>query len=423
MSEPIKVKSISQSELKHLFNKNIFAIPDLQREFIWTKKKIVTLLDSIKKHYPIGSFLICKIPVSKAKGIKESAALPKFDEKNNRECYLVVDGQQRLSVIYSVMFGKPLHNQRYQDAIDARTICLSKREKNESEFEFYDMTKGKNITLHDILSDNVEKKHQKDRRVIECKRAFDKYTYPFIFINEFDQEKMEEAFIRLNTGGTSLSTLDRIFAEAYHKDTDLRRHCNHLVIHELSRGFESTDQGFIVKAIAVNLGQRDFVSSSIHTFAKKLSNPRNSYHIEYKKKHKKIFDSIKLAADFLTKRFRNAYYIPYPIMLTILSVFYYNNNNRNPASSQVKEIERWFWTTAFARRYSGSNQKDNLINDAGEMKKLAESEKYAIKLEGKHPVEEISVKKILQTRYNKRGAIKNAFFCYLLSKRPREFKN
>lgn len=54
MKEPIDIKKISFEELKDLLKKRIFAIPEIQREFVWTKVKIIDLLDSIKKHYPIA---------------------------------------------------------------------------------------------------------------------------------------------------------------------------------------------------------------------------------------------------------------------------------------------------------------------------------------------------------------------------------
>jgi len=41
----------------------------------------------------------------------------------------------------------------------------------------------------------------------------------------------------------------------------------------------------------------------------------------------------------------------------------------NLLENQIKEIERWFWTTGFTRRYSGSNQRYNLLNDAEENEK------------------------------------------------------
>ncbi|MBU4221016.1 MAG: DUF262 domain-containing protein [Euryarchaeota archaeon] len=423
--KPIRVQPISFEELKKFFDKRIFAIPKIQRDFVWTKKKIVNLLDSIKKHYPIGSFLICEIPSRKHKNIREGTALPSFDPINDT-CYLVIDGQQRLSVLYNLIYGNRIKTNRYQIPLDFNSICLSQRQNKESEFEFYDTEKRNYIKLHDILKEKANYFNHsklKERRIRDCISAFESYSFPFIFIDGFDKEMMEEAFIRLNTGGTTLDTVDKLFTKAYHKDTDLRAHINNLMAHGLKDGFQYIDKIHIVKSIAANIGQRDFVGSNLNSFAKKISNPREKYHDDYKKKRMEIERSIQRAADLLTGKFTNASYIPYPAMLSILSIFFFENDNYSASDKQIKEIERWFWVTGFAQRYSGSKQRDNLINDSEEMKKLARSEDYELDLEGKQRLIEVSVKHLLKVKYTNRGTLRNTFFCYLISKQPREFYN
>ena len=422
-NKPIAVKSIKFPLLKKWFDKKIFAVPDIQREFVWGKLKIVKLLDSISKHYPIGSFLICRIPANKHKRIREGVVLPHFAPYKNKECFLVVDGQQRLSVIYSVIKGTKIHTERYKDPIIAEDICLSHRSDQESGFEFYTKDSKENIRLTDILSNKEYLASKKKGPIKECKKAFDSYSFPFIFVDGFDEKKMKEAFIRLNTGGTSLSTVDKIFAEAYHKDTDLRAHINNLVEHELKKGYQYIEKGHIVKSIAANLGLKDFVGSTLHTFAKKLSNPKDILHIEYVKKRHKIEHAIKLAADYLTSKFGNASYVPYPAMLSILSIFYFSNNNREPNPKQLEEIKKWFWITGFTERYSGAKQRQNQLNDADEMRLLALKKTYKINLEKKRRSEKVSIRSLSKTRYTTRGALKNAFFCYLISKNPVDFYN
>ena len=426
MKEPIDIKKISFEKLKGLLQKRIFAIPEIQREFVWTKPKIIELLDSIKKHYPIGSFLICKVPSKMARHIRESTALPKFDSKNNKECYIVVDGQQRLSVLYSILNGKEITDtSRYYDWIDFMQICLSPRQDKESEFDFYRTDENSHIKLYDLLNERLEYETSKSKgkRIKECEKAFKTYSFPFIFIAGYDEQKMREAFIRLNKGGTSLSSEDKIFALSYSKDTDFRRHCGQ-AIHDLKGGFDHFERKHFLTAVFADLGVKDFISTtSRNNVAKKIKNPRNPYHIEYKKQHKKIFESIKLSADFLIQRFKHASYLPYPAMLSILSIFYYYNNNHQPVEKQIREIEQWFWTTGFTKRYSGGNQRYNQLNDAEEMKKLAKSKKYKINLTGKTRIEPISIKELTKVRYNKSGAILNTFFCYLISRRPLNFTN
>lgn len=426
MRAPIRIESISFQDLKRLFEKRIFAIPEIQRDFVWTKSKICDLLDSIRKHYPIGSFLVCRVPAQKATHIRESTVLPPFDLGANKECYIVVDGQQRLSVLYSILNGKTISNtRRYQGGIDFKEICLSPNQERESEFDFYRSSENTHIRLHEVLNEtrkyNVGRGKQK--RINDCKNAFYSYSFPFILISGFDEQNMREAFIRLNKGGTSLSSEDKIFALSYHRDTDFRRHCAQLS-HDLKKGFDDLDRIHFIRSIAANLGVRDFVDSgSLNTFAKKVRNPWNDLHSEYRKQHKKIFESVKLAADFLTRRFKHASYLPYPAMLSMLSIFYYRNNNHNPTEKQIREIEKWFWVTGFAKRYSGANQRYNQLNDAQEMKKLAESKKHEMNMAGKARVEPISMNELSKIRYNKSGAIRNAFFCYLINKKPLNFSN
>jgi Protein of unknown function DUF262 len=78
-------------------------LPKFQRSFVWDKKQIRDLLDSILKNYPIGSVLLWQsrqelISESTIAGLK--ANLPRHDYPVN---YLL-DGQQRLSTICGALY-------------------------------------------------------------------------------------------------------------------------------------------------------------------------------------------------------------------------------------------------------------------------------------------------------------------------------
>lgn len=53
----IEPRDISFETLMNHVRNGLIKIPDFQREFVWSKKQIVDLLDSIYRHYSIGSFL------------------------------------------------------------------------------------------------------------------------------------------------------------------------------------------------------------------------------------------------------------------------------------------------------------------------------------------------------------------------------
>lgn len=87
-------------------------IPDFQRKFVWTKNKILDLLDSIYKGYPIGSFIFWvtdqDFVYSSSISGKEIKSNP-FNAK-----YFVIDGQQRLKSLYHAAKSKELEMRKDQ---------------------------------------------------------------------------------------------------------------------------------------------------------------------------------------------------------------------------------------------------------------------------------------------------------------------
>ncbi len=77
-------------------------IPQFQRPFVWKEEQALDLLDSIASHYPIGSLLLWKTPSKLAteRNIGDFM-LPKTDDLTPTD--YVLDGQQRLTVIYSCL--------------------------------------------------------------------------------------------------------------------------------------------------------------------------------------------------------------------------------------------------------------------------------------------------------------------------------
>ena len=77
------------------------ALPDIQRPFVWKNTKVRDLLDSMFRGFPFGYILTWKNPTeTKIRRIGE-------DEKGTELPHaLVIDGQQRLTSLYTVMTGE-----------------------------------------------------------------------------------------------------------------------------------------------------------------------------------------------------------------------------------------------------------------------------------------------------------------------------
>ncbi len=82
-------------------------IPQFQRKFVWKDEQALNLLDSIARNYPIGSLLLWKTAdkLRTERNIGEFR-LPMTDDMTPTD--YVLDGQQRLTVIYSCL-GAPVN--------------------------------------------------------------------------------------------------------------------------------------------------------------------------------------------------------------------------------------------------------------------------------------------------------------------------
>ena len=82
-----------------------YAVPDIQRPFVWDMKRVKKLVDSIIENVPIGGIVIWAANASSSATIREtSSVLPSYDPKNKLKLF-VIDGQQRLSVLYRLFEG------------------------------------------------------------------------------------------------------------------------------------------------------------------------------------------------------------------------------------------------------------------------------------------------------------------------------
>ena len=58
------VQPYKASELLKYCRDCIFAIPEIQREFVWDKKRVANLFDSIWRQLPVKTFLIWETDAS-----------------------------------------------------------------------------------------------------------------------------------------------------------------------------------------------------------------------------------------------------------------------------------------------------------------------------------------------------------------------
>lgn len=92
-------------------------LPDLQRPFVWKDNKARDLLDSMMKGYPIGYVMLWQSP----EDYESAGHIGGNDKIFHAPEALVIDGQQRLTVLLAAICGIKVRDKDYRE----RTIRIA----------------------------------------------------------------------------------------------------------------------------------------------------------------------------------------------------------------------------------------------------------------------------------------------------------
>ena len=199
-------------------------LPDIQRPFVWTPTKVRDLFDSMYKGFPVGYLLFWSN--SLADGSRQIGT----DTKQKVPKLLIVDGQQRLTSLYSVLKGKPVMTQDFKPL----SINIAFRPRDEY-FEVTDAAIRKNPEfIPDIsqlwsgqvlwtrfvkdfisrLKEHHPLSEKEEDEIIERIDALrDLQNYPFTAMElsyNVDEEQVADVFVRINSKGVILNQADFI---------------------------------------------------------------------------------------------------------------------------------------------------------------------------------------------------------------------
>lgn len=200
-------------------------LPDIQRPFVWTNTRVRDLFDSMYRGFPVGFLLFWENGMPD--GTKQIGLGTKSHSVPMR---LIVDGQQRLTSLFSVLRGKSVLDSEYRE----RRIEIAFRPRD-GKFEVADAPIRKDPEwIHDIsvlwsqnksswalingfLDQLSEKKQlsleEKEQMSCNIDRLFDLQKYPFTALEIapiVDEEQVADIFVRINSEGVKLKEADFI---------------------------------------------------------------------------------------------------------------------------------------------------------------------------------------------------------------------
>ncbi len=411
-----RVKRVSQ--LLKCVEEGRFAIPKLQREFVWDGPKAAKLFDSIQAHMPIGVVMIWETPRSQRLYLRQKYhVLPQFNARNGKVWFLI-DGQQRVSVLHRVREGSELENARGK-VIDFKRVVFSLAKEEDGQQILYRKPRpGTYESLSDILHphwrsrvSHLGKRHIE--RVRDCRERILRYPMHLMFV----QAKIggiRETFLRINTQGMKIGTADAIFTQA--EDLDLRD-IQHEVRGHVDTGFGMIPEMPILFAMAAVRGAKEARGQALKRKIRELG--REARHDRrLRKRLAKEWHELSVcfgkAVDYLRLNFsvitRDYLYSDY--MIAVLALFFYWNG-QGTSNKQKEQIRKWFWATSVGTRYSSSKFFDCLPADLRFFKKLATQR--GVRFTYSPQVDKIDVRKSL---YASRTGIATAFYCMMLRRQP-----
>lgn len=378
-----------------------YLLPSIQREFVWSQEQIIRLFDSLMRDYPINAFLFWKVPKEKASEFKFYEFIRNFHEKKQRhnppanisgsdDIMAVLDGQQRLTSLYIALKGSYAAKLPYKrwdnpSAFPEKRLylnLLSKSDEEDLEYDFAFLTKDESKKADDdhhwflvgdmldlkeqdevndyLISTDIMQNPDKEKGRFANRALF--RLHKVIHINQSisyyleqnsELDKVLNIFIRVNSGGTTLSYSDLLlsFATAQWEHKDAREEINRFVdeINEIGRGF-NIGKDIVLKACLVLCDMQNI------TFKVDNFNRTNMLKIESEWDNitKAIRGAVSLVSGFGFSRENitsNNLFIPIAYYLKTIGL----PNNFDTSSTTVADrrgIKKWFVSSLLKRVFS-----------------------------------------------------------------------
>ena len=250
----------SVDEMLTAIHKREYLMPAIQREFVWGQEQIAKLVDSLMRGYPVGSFLLWDVKAETAQSYTFYEFLTHYHERDNPYAdkstvpsgvgtIAVLDGQQRLTALNIALYGSFAEKKKYAwwsspDAFPVKRLYLNLVDDpaDEELGLLYDLRflTDKDAAAEQDAEDKWFRvgcaldlanagpaimKELEQRRIVNSgdafQRLYDLYEAVRVLkpMNHFlvtdqDPDKVLEIFVRVNSGGTTLSYSDLLLSMA-----------------------------------------------------------------------------------------------------------------------------------------------------------------------------------------------------------------
>lgn len=206
------------------------AIPEIQRPFVWSSKKVRDLMDSLYEGYPVGYVIAWRNPNVKLK-----------DGSLSEGKKVLIDGQQRITALRAAVLGEYVIDKDYkkirikiafnpiEERFDVQTPIIAKDSKWINDIsDVFNGTKNQFELTNNYLAANPDLEQNEVVKSLSNLYDLTKKQIGLIELtSDLDIETVTEIFIRINSKGVVLSQADfamsKIAADERYGGNELRK--------------------------------------------------------------------------------------------------------------------------------------------------------------------------------------------------------
>lgn len=423
MSLQPKPDSKKYTDLISEIQKGQIKVPKFQRNFVWSLDKTAKLLDSILKGYPIGTFILWETN-ERLNDIKNIGNLDLPQIPEGTKVQYVLDGQQRITSLYSAFLGAKIQKEGEKKVTDYGHIYVDldgDLENNDNQIVVSEFPENSTyITLTEILNFNKKFKEIKEKysdnhvmKIHEYSQFFSTYDFSTIVLRKEDIDSAIEVFTRINTGGQTLTLFEIMSAKTYDEELnfDMEVRFQELLDELTERKYNTISSSVILSTLSLIL------SKNKECKRKTILELEKDKIIEI---WDEVISSIKESIDY----FRSVYRIPvsgilpYDSLLVPFAYFFYYNKAR-PKGNQVKYLEEFFWRVSLSYRYSSSTES-KLAQDIKRIDEIINNNRPNY---DEIKVQLNSYKDLIETEFSAGSSYCKAVICLLAYLEPKDFQD
>lgn len=408
-------QDISISALVDKINAGDMILPEMQRKYVWTAKKVSDLLDSLYRNYPSGSILVWETDaLAPTRNLAVDQAQSALTTK-----LLLLDGQQRLTSLTAIVSGKPINvkdrkrpieimfnldhpdlseNAELHETIDDDDDSedgeetISMREMEPTEIQEY--LKKKSFIVHSKaleavktwvkVNDIFQKNDSAILKAIGINSdhpLWDKYTErlhrvrkikDYLYVmhilgKEYDYTEVTDIFVRVNSSGVTLKGSDLALAQITAKWHGSLKQFEEFSDECKRFGFD-LDLGTLVRTLIVfTTGQSRFKTVG----GLKVDNLKTNWE-DTKKGIQFALNFLKNNTDFESLDFLSS------AALIIPAALYANMRDENITAEDENHLRSWLYLAHSFAHYSKGSSESLLDFDINILKKKKEPLKELI---------------------------------------------